>query len=152
MKPSGTPRRRKPLDRGKPPARTERMTSRDQWYPSAPRVLPPRRRSPRPKPLGEEERLRRIQVREAVLRRDRACVLNPGTANPVHLNAARGIGLPEHRCFGERETMHHLRKAGQGGAYTFDNLVLMCASGNDWVEDHPNDAHRIGLVKRRGDA
>lgn len=55
------------------------------------------------------------------------------------------------RCFGHL-TVHHLLKAGQGGAYTLDGLVTLCSSHNDgFVEDHPLAAWALGLVCRSGD-
>jgi len=78
---------------------------------------------------------RREDVRAAVYARDRGCVL------------ARHVG---HLCLGVL-TPHHLKKAGQGGAYTVDNIVAVCSSGNVWVEDEPLAAHRLGLVVRHGD-
>ena len=48
-------------------------------------------------------------------------------------------------------TVHHLRKAGAGGAYVVDNLVTLCAGHNTWVEDNPNEATMLGLVVREGD-
>lgn len=51
-------------------------------------------------------------------------------------------------CYGPL-TPHHLVKAGQGGSYTLDNLVTLCAFHNDWVEDNPDLAVSAGLVIRR---
>lgn len=74
-------------------------------------------------------------IREAVFARDRGCLL------------ARHLG----GCFGEL-TAHHLRKDGQGGAYAEENLVTLCSFHNDtWVEGNPLEAHRLGLVVRRGE-
>lgn len=136
MNRSPAPRRRKPLARSEPPARG-----------AVPRPSTPPRR-PQRKTLGEAERARRTAVREAVIRRDRVCILNPGTANRTYIDRLR----EPHRCFGARETMHHLKKAGQGGEYTFENLVLACAGLNGEIEDRPGWAHSLGLVKRAGDA
>lgn len=48
-------------------------------------------------------------------------------------------------------TPHHLRKEGQCGPYTLENLICLCATCNGWVEDNPDSAHRLGLVQRAGD-
>ncbi len=48
-------------------------------------------------------------------------------------------------CFGDL-TVHHLRKASQGGTYTPENLITLCAYHNGWVEDHPIAAHERGMV------
>lgn len=73
----------------------------------------------------------RAAVRELVFRRDGRCLL---------------VGVDGHACTGAPMTPHHLHKAGRGGPYTVDNLVTLCAGGNTWVEDHPADAARLGLV------
>lgn len=77
-------------------------------------------------------------VREAVFARDRHRCL---------LSRARDTWGP---CMGVL-TPHHLRKAGQGGAYHVDVLVTLCACHNDMVEDRPTDAHALGLVCREGE-
>lgn len=58
-------------------------------------------------------------------------------------------GVP--RCHGPI-TPHHMRKAGQGGAYTMVNLVTLCAGHNDWLEeaDGARFGEEVGLVIRRG--
>jgi 5-methylcytosine-specific restriction endonuclease McrA len=83
---------------------------------------------------SDESEARR-SVREAVFERDGGCLL------------AR---LDWHRCGGPL-TVHHLQKASQGGEYSIDNLVALCAVGNDWVEDNPEQAWIHGLVVRAGD-
>lgn len=50
-------------------------------------------------------------------------------------------------CFG-RLTPHHLLKASAGGAFSEDNIVVLCAGCNDWVEDHPLEATALGMVRR----
>lgn len=74
-------------------------------------------------------------IREAVFERDGACRL-------------RGVG----ECFGPL-TPHHVRKASQGGEYSVDNLVALCAHHNGLLEsdaDFAALARRLGLVIRRG--
>lgn len=51
-------------------------------------------------------------------------------------------------CYGHL-TPHHLLKAGQGGEDSVENEVTLCAFHNDWVEDHPDLAEQLGLVRRR---
>lgn len=50
-------------------------------------------------------------------------------------------------CFGDL-TVHHLRKASAGGKYEVNNLIALCAHHNGWVEDHPIEAEKLGLVWR----
>lgn len=50
-------------------------------------------------------------------------------------------------CWGPIEA-HHLRKRSQGGANTIENIKLLCRFHNQWVEDHPAEAERLGLVDR----
>lgn len=56
-----------------------------------------------------------------------------------------------HRCTGTPLTPHHLEKSWKGGPYAEANLVTLCAGGNTWVEDHPDDAWELGLVVRTGE-
>lgn len=100
-----------------------------------------RRRTARPLPPQSDKRAgeseaRRI-VRLAVIARDRVCLLGPL--------------LGEDRCSGDL-TFHHLRKRSQGGGWTLDNGVALCAKMNAWVEDFPLEAWRMGLVCRRGES
>lgn len=71
--------------------------------------------------------------RAAVFARDKRCQLVDTIAG---------------RCFGAL-TAHHLLKASGGGKYERSNLVTLCAFHNGWVEDHPAEAARLGLVIRR---
>lgn len=53
-----------------------------------------------------------------------------------------------HRATG----LHHLRKRSAGGALCDpDNVLPCCDVCNGWIEDHPREAHRLGLVVREGD-
>jgi hypothetical protein len=88
------------------------------------------------KPVSDKVKARRTEravVREAVFERDGGCVL-------ARLKS-------DHLCFGVR-TVHHLKKASACGGYTLDNLVELCAWGNDWVECFPVEATALGLVRR----
>lgn len=79
----------------------------------------------------EDDVERRWQVRHAVFVRDGwRCRLE-------------GLG----GCWGP-PTPHHLRKSQEGGPYVEENLVCLCAGHNTWVEDHPPEARRLGLVER----
>jgi hypothetical protein len=53
-----------------------------------------------------------------------------------------------HVCVGGL-TFHHLLKASAGGKFEVDNGLSLCAWANGWVEDHPDEAVRLGLVIRR---
>ena len=101
---------------------------------------PTRSRGLRARPLPIAERRRRSTVSDDVFRRDGGCRL---------------AEVPEAGpCFG-RLTPHHRRKASQGGAYSTQNLVTLCAHHNDQLEadaDLAALAHRLGFVVRRGDS
>ncbi len=118
------------------PLRANLDTTR-AWKQRAARPLPAQ--SERKASESEARRVVRLQV----LARDRACQL-----------AALGAGVyavPD--CIGG-VTVHHRRKAAQGGGYTVANLVRMCAGCNDALEadaDWARWAHSVGLVVRQGD-
>lgn len=81
-----------------------------------------------------KEMRRNALVREAVFQRDGyRCQAPAGFAGS---------------CFGPL-TFHHLLKASQGGDYTVTNGLTLCAHHNGAVEDHPAEAHALGLVVRR---
>lgn len=73
--------------------------------------------------------------------RDGGCLLRD-----AHRRRLPSFDVPP--CFGSL-TPHHLRKDGQGGDYTPDNIVCLCVLHNGWVEDQPNTAEALGLVVRR---
>lgn len=105
------------------------------------RTGPPKRRrgirpvSAKALALVDEHRV----VRERVFRRDQwRCQL-------LALDA-------RHRCTGAPLTPHHLQKSWKGGPYEDHNLVTLCAGGNTWVEDHPDEAWPLGLVVREGES
>lgn len=90
----------------------------------------------------EAEAAERFIVRSAVFARDHwRCQMPPVLARH---NRGRDTAGP---CMGEL-TYHHLHKEGQGGAYTLDNGLSLCARHNTWVEDHPLTATELGLVRR----
>lgn len=94
------------------------------------------RRRARLRPRSAKRRAdaeRRAVVYLRALERDRGCLLR---------------ALPGHECLGPL-TPHHLRKASQGGAFEPENIVTLCALGNDEVEDHPAQAIEMGLVVNR---
>jgi hypothetical protein len=84
----------------------------------------------RPKPRGADRGDRAMRMVRA---RDNGCLLRP-----------RGD------CFGPL-TIHHLRKQSQGGKWTIENCVMLCAGHNDAVEDNPDEFHGLGLVVRHGE-
>lgn len=113
---------------------------------------PPDRRTPLTRGAGPRRRTRlaaisdnraaeldaRAEMRDRVFARDGRCRLAgwlPGGFGP---------------CLGAL-TVHHLRKAGQGGPYTLPNLLTLCAAHNDAIEEVPVLAHELGLVIRRGE-
>lgn len=114
-------RRRVPLERRTPLARGESQLARSPLA----RTGGPERRAPlapvsaKRKAGGPERRA----ITEAVFSRDRRCLLAP----------LAGRRVPP--CFGP-PTPHHIRKAGQGGGWTMQNIVKLCAFHNDWLEWH----------------
>lgn len=82
----------------------------------------------------------RRDVRMELFARDHGhCLLDVNEYAPV-VGACAGPWTP-----------HHRRKASHGGAYDLENLVTLCAGHNGWVEDHPIEAHALGLVCREGE-
>lgn len=59
--------------------------------------------------------------------------------------------LVGHVCAGDPVTPHHLRKQSKTHDDSADNMVVLCASANEWVERFPALAHRMGLVIRDED-
>jgi hypothetical protein len=49
-------------------------------------------------------------------------------------------------CFGIL-TVHHVKKASQGGKYEADNLLTACVRNNDLIETYPKEAREKGWVK-----
>lgn len=103
------------------------------------------RRSRRVNPVSAKRRAaqaEREEIRLQVFARDRRCLLA----------AMRGShpGVPS--CIAPMLTPHHLRKAGQGGDYSVENLVALCAGHNDWLEtlEGARFGESAGLVIRRG--
>lgn len=94
-----------------------------------------------PKPASDKTVAARPEhdiIREAVFRRDRGCRLS---------------GVPDAgRCSGP-PTPHHVLKASQGGEYTMENLVELCAAHNTRLESDAALAkvgEARGIVVRRG--
>lgn len=83
----------------------------------------------------------RQQVWRQILDRDGGCVV----AGEPWVN-----GEP-HVCRGKL-TPHHVRKASAGGAFSARNLMVLCARGNDDLEDFPSLSELYPwLVCREGD-
>lgn len=106
-------------------------------------------RGARPRPLSSRraaELSERATTRDLVFRRDRYLC-------QVMVKADEDAWTVS-PCFGPL-TPHHRRKASQGGAYSTENLVTVCAGHNDEVEANAMLAawcNSVGLVVRRGDA
>lgn len=117
----------------------------DQVVPSWKEPPRPKAKRKRVKPVSSRrlaEREARDEIRAAVFARDRwRCRLEDTHRTDRRVPTCRGVLTP-----------HHVLKASQGGGYTEDNLISLCAGHNTWVEDAPNVAHELGLVRRRGDA
>lgn len=100
-----------------------------------------RQRSKRLKPASDRKRAAREDealVREAVFARDRwTCQLRQA--------ARERDDVPE--CWG-RLSFHHLLKASAGGKYTEENGTTLCIGHNGWVEDQPELAAELGMVRR----
>lgn len=130
MKRSPLPPRRKPLARStKPIPRTS--PKRSTRKSSAPARSSRSRTTPAPD--------RKAEIRAELFQRDRVC----------RLRGVPGAG----KCHGPL-TPHHRRKGGQGGGYTLDNLVALCAWHNDELEADADLAllgRTMGLVLKRGD-
>lgn len=123
--------------------------------------LPPRRtplargvkrlaRRTRLRPVSQHrqrEALGRAAVRAAVFERDgwRCWMAGRLFGSPA---SEREWWVP---CHGGL-TLHHLRKASQGGDYSAENGITLCVRHNEWVEEAPTVAHTLGLVVRRGEA
>ena len=82
-----------------------------------------------------EERARDIAwagIRADVLARDITC---------------RAVDLiPSVRCVGPLDP-HHIRRRGQGGPDSLDNLVSLCRAHHDWTHQNPASAREIGLLR-----
>jgi hypothetical protein len=62
------------------------------------------------------------------------------------------VGLvPGHNCYGTVLTPHHLRKQSQGGTWTLDNLLSVCAVPFRSKHSPPLVAWGFGLVVRTGE-
>lgn len=122
--------RRTPLRRTGGPARKTELA----------RTGGPTRRT-RLRPVSDDraaERAARDDMRELVFARD---------GNRCRLAGWLPGGFGS--CLGPL-TVHHLRKAGQGGPYTLINLLTLCAGHNDSIELHRVLARELGLEIPRG--
>jgi len=85
------------------------------------------------RPCPPLSRGQKLAIRTAVFERDGwAC----------QLSGVLGAG----RCYGHL-TPHHKRKEGQGGCYSMENLVSLCAHHNDSIE---SDADLAALARTLG--
>jgi hypothetical protein len=77
-----------------------------------------------------------------------ALMLNSDLRQPLYGPLGEGV----RSCTQRLEGLHERRKRSAGGSLTNrQNLIPACNRCNQWVEDHPIEAHRIGLVVRSGD-
>ena len=101
----------------------------------------PLQRHTRLKPISKKLRNakgERASVREQVFARDGyRCLLADGGPHWCRWDS----------CFGNL-TVHHLRKAAQGGTYELEQLITLCAHHNDSQEDHPAASLACGLTVR----
>lgn len=88
-------------------------------------------------PKRRAERAAAQPVVDAVMARDCGCLLRHHT----HLAGP---------CAGPL-TPHHLRKAWKASGWTVDNLVVLCATHNGWVERESSKAWGLGLVVKNGE-
>lgn len=64
----------------------------------------------------------------------------------------RALSVARVSCHMTIEGLHERRKRSAGGSLTLlTNLMPSCNPCNGWIEDHPQLAHRLGLVVREGD-
>lgn len=106
----------------------------------------------RGKPLARAKRLSPRSVKREAEAAERFIIRGFVFARDGHrcLLAGREAGpLTHSRC--SEPSVHHLRKSAQGGEYQPWNLVTLCTWANGAIEDHPDEAWRIGLVCRRGE-
>lgn len=98
--------------------------------------LPLRRGRP-PKPISERranERDERARVVALVVARDQTC-----QAQAVH-------ALAKVPCSGPLDCHERIpRSAWPGGYLEPSNVILVCRSAHDWIDNHPNGAHALGL-------
>jgi hypothetical protein len=54
--------------------------------------------------------------------------------------------VPEVRCGGPLDAHEIIpRSAWRGGYLVLDNVATVCRNHHDWIDDHPDDAHAVGL-------
>ena len=101
----------------------------------------------------------RKRQRENVERRDNlerawgprpwSCYLSYQQGKAVHPYSVNPVIIPA--CMG-RVDGHELLKRSQGGSITDpSNMVPLCSRHNGWVEDEPDAAYDLGLVRKRGE-
>lgn len=52
------------------------------------------------------------------------------------------------RCRSAAEHLHHIRRRSQGGNDSPANLLAVCQSHHLWIHDHPDQAARMGYLRR----
>jgi len=55
-------------------------------------------------------------------------------------------GVQVGKCHGAVNGHELLKRSRGGSIIDMDNVTLLCDGHNSWVEDHPIEAHRLGLA------
>ncbi len=92
------------------------------------RAKPMRRISP-------EEAAKRLEWRKITDRRMRE------TYGKCEANIQR-------KCWGSASHGHHILPRGRGGENTYENCAVVCLSCHGFIHEHPNEAVKLGLLKR----
>lgn len=54
--------------------------------------------------------------------------------------------VPSVKCKGQHDPHEIIpRSAWRDGIYVLDNVVEVCRAHHDWIDDHPDLAHKVGL-------
>jgi hypothetical protein len=65
----------------------------------------------------------------------------------------RNDGVPLESAIHNATELHHIQKLSQGGAYiSIRNTIRTCRWANGWVEDNPDHARQLGLVRHASPA
>lgn len=87
------------------------------------------------RPISAKRQAEQAQRRDVVRQardRDRGCV-------------AHRVGVPG-RCWGPLDVHEVIpRSAWRAGYLVLGNVVTVCRGAHDWIGDHPDEAHALGL-------
>lgn len=99
----------------------------------------------RPKPVSDKRRAENV-IRAAMLEEK----YGPRGEWQCSFRMYLPPGETPDPCFGEING-HELVKASawRGGRLEPSNVVTLCNHHNGWIEDHPNEARELVLVRRR---